>query len=68
MDELEGLIADLEEQTDVFINSVKDSVEADTEEAIWREHLEECVWENTGQPILVTPEESNILFHGTSEN
>ena len=27
-----------------------------------------CVWENTGQPILVTPEESNILFHGTSEN
>ena len=63
------IISDLKDQTETFLNNtVKNRVEADSEESIWREQLEECVWENIGQPILVTPEESSILFHGTSEN
>ena len=71
LSELDTLITELKDQTEAYLNNTEKSdksVEVDSEEAIWREQLEECIWESTGERILVILEESQILFQGTSEN
>ena len=65
--ELEALVEALEAQPSDG-PPITTKVEVDSEEQLWREQLEECIWENTGQPVLITPEESLTLFKDTSEN